>query len=264
MKKSILILLIVITNSLSAQVTLLDENFSTGIPATWTTVDVDANTPANAIYSNAWIGFTSAFDTCAASTSSYIDSNGNEDTSAISADYLITPKINLLTFGNLLSWDAKSLDGSYPDGYEVLISTTDSLTSSFQTILKTVDSEIPYWKHYSINLTLEGYNNQAVYIAFKNITKNGFVLQLDNIKVTGDDPAKLIKNDLRLKIYPNPIQNILNVEVDNFQSLELINMNGQLILSSNNSSVNTSDLEKGVYFLKVKTENSIVTKKIIK
>jgi len=264
MKNSILFFLVVITNSLSSQVTLLDENFTMGIPSTWSLINDDALIPADTQFLDAWIDFTSSFDTCAASTSSYVDLNGDEDTSAIAADFLISPKISLLSFGNLLSWDAKSLDGSFPDGYEVLISTADSLKSSFQSVLKTVESETPYWKHYSINLTLDGYNNQDVYIAFKNITKNGYVLLLDNIKITGDDPAKIKEKDFSLAIFPNPFQKKLRVNVDNFESIEIININGKTVINSNQKIIDTSNLPAGIYILKVKAGGTIITKKIVK
>ena len=265
MKNALTLILLTLTYSSFSQTTLLDENFTSGIPSTWTTIDADGATPVDTQFTDAWIGYTNTFDTCAASTSYYTDENGDEET-IVTSDYLVTPKISLLTFGNLLTWDAKSLDGSFPDGYKVLISTTDSLEASFTTVLKTIDSETPYWKSYTINLMTvgAGYTNQDVYIAFKNTTTSGYVLQLDNIKITGNDPANIENNEVNLSIYPNPIVDIITIEVANFQTATFYNMHGELVLKSNLSQINVSTLPKGIYIIQVKTENGILQKKIVK
>jgi hypothetical protein len=266
MKKIFSVLALSISALTFSQTTLLDESFTSGIPATWSTINADDHTPGVTDFSDAWIGYTTVFDTCAASTSYYLDSNGDEDTDLEASDYLVTPKISLLSFGNLLTWDAKSLDGSFPDGYEVLISTTDSLATSFTTVLKTVDSETPYWTSYSINLMTAGtgYTNQDVYIAFRNKTKAGYVLQIDNVKITGDDPASVGQNEIEFSIYPNPVANILTVEINQFESLEIYNTQGQLLLTSSNKVNNLAYLPKGVYIASVKTTQGIVKKRIIK
>lgn len=264
MKKIITVLSLTIGLTSFSQVELLNESFTSGIPGAWSMVNVDNNTPGSAIYSDAWISFTSIFDTCAASTSYYVDGNGDEDTLATSEDFLITPQVSLLTFGNLLTWDAKSLDGSFPDGYVVLLSTTDNLTASFTDTLKVVSEESPYWTTYSIDMADKGFVSQDVYIAFVNNTTNGFVLQVDNVKVTGDDPASTIENSIDVSVYPNPFVDELNFETAGFESVSLYNMLGELILSSSESKINTSDLKSGQYVAVVNTNESTFKVKIIK
>lgn len=259
MKLIALVTLSILSIKAHAQTTLLNENFDNGIPATWTVVDVDGNTPDASVsqFTSAWIGYATSFDTCAASTSYYTDS------SATSQDYLITPVLNVLTFGNMLSWDAKSFDASYPDSYVVLISTTDTNPSSFNDTLIEVTDENPYWKHYSYNLADKGYANQTIYVAFKNITTNGFVLGIDNITVTGDDPAEVEENNLQVSIYPNPVKDILNISVDDIVNNKLYNVNGQLVLESNQKTLNLSDFEKGIYILKITTQKGVIERKIV-
>jgi len=256
MKKILTAIAISIGFSSISQVVLLDEKFTSGIPANWSVINADNNTEGLAQFTDAWIKYTSVFDTCVASTSYYVDSNGDEDVLATSADFLITPQLSLLTFGNLLSWDAKSLDGSFPDGYEVLVSTTDGLEGSFTNVLKTVSAESPYWTTYTVNLAEYGFANQDVYIAFKNNTTNGYVLQLDNIKLTADDPASTIENSLNINVFPNPFINELNFEVKDFKNVSIYNVLGELMLISNQSKVNVSDLPKG-YYISVVNVNGI-------
>lgn len=243
-----------------AQTTLLSEEFTNGIPSAWTLVDADGNTPNSAVsqFTSAWIPYVTPFDTCAASTSYYTDSLGQSE------DYLITPALNLLTYGNFVSWDAKSFDGSYPDSYVVLVSATDTNPSSFTDTLKMVQNESPYWTHYSYDLTTKGYSNQTVYIAFKNVTTNGFILGIDNVVVTADDPANVNKQNLiELSIFPNPVVDVLTIVADGFLNADIYNMNGQLILNSNLKTIDVSDFKQGIYFIKVTTQKGSVVKKVV-
>jgi len=264
MKNIITALALTIGLTSFSQVELLNENFTTGIPSTWSVINVDNNAPGSSLYSEAWIGFTSVFDTCAASTSYYIDVNGDEDELATSEDYLITPKVSLLTFGNILTWDAKSLDGSYPDGYVVLLSTTDNLAESFTDTLLLVDEESPYWTSYSIDMAEKGFVNQDVYITFLNNTKNGFVLQVDNVKITANDPSSTLENTINVSVYPNPFINELNFETEGFKNVSIYNVLGELVIFSKLSKVNVTDLSKGYYVSIVNVDGFKAIVKLVK
>ncbi|MEA2043393.1 MAG: T9SS type A sorting domain-containing protein [Bacteroidota bacterium] len=73
-------------------------------------------------------------------------------------------------------------------------------------------------------------------------------------------------------IYPNPTNGILNLKAsENFRnigkdslSVEITNINGQIIYTINNKSkIDISNQPKGIYFIKIKTENRIYIKKLI-
>ncbi len=76
------------------------------------------------------------------------------------------------------------------------------------------------------------------------------------------------KNSLKVKIYPNPAQNVVNVEADGTNEIELYDTNGRSVIkkqiSENKNSIDISSLSKGIYMLKVSTGNSIGNFKIIK
>lgn len=76
--------------------------------------------------------------------------------------------------------------------------------------------------------------------------------------------AKDVKKSL-LRIYPNPVKNFLNIETEEqFQSLKIYNISGQLVKSSNLKKNDVSDLEKGNYIIKIKTDKGIYKQKAIK
>ena len=78
-------------------------------------------------------------------------------------------------------------------------------------------------------------------------------------------------NNIFFNMYPNPASNSVTVNlVDglNNVSVELVDMQGRLIASYNNViavsiKVDLSSVSNGVYFIKVSSEGTIQTKKLI-
>ena len=73
-------------------------------------------------------------------------------------------------------------------------------------------------------------------------------------------------NTVEFKIYPNPINDFLNIEtfVD-IKSIEIYNIQGQKVLQSNQKQINVSEFAAGVYMIKIQDiENATATKKFVK
>ena len=74
-----------------------------------------------------------------------------------------------------------------------------------------------------------------------------------------------IKNEVinRLEVYPNPSHDIVNINADqSIQSIQVYNMAGALILSktigdANQTVLNVSELEQGVYLIETQFDNSV-------
>jgi hypothetical protein len=68
-----------------------------------------------------------------------------------------------------------------------------------------------------------------------------------------------------VSIYPNPVKKNLTIDTKKpFLSAEVYNVNGQVLKISNSKNIDLSKLEKGNYVVKVKTDNNVISKKIIK
>lgn len=253
---------------LSGQSVLLNESFDSGIPPTWEIIDQDGNTPVESVFDTAWVtleDFGSSGDSVAASTSYYTPAGTAED-------YLITPALPLGGFGNILTWEAKSIDASYPESYVVLLSSTDQNTSSFTDTILDVDQETSYWQSYKINLEDLGYVNQTVYLAFVNNTNDGYGMMLNNIKLTANDASDIkgVENSY-LKVYPNPVKTsewlyLSNLGKDVFNKVELHHMNGQHVASlkvTKDNTVRVPEITPGAYFITIETAQKIINKKII-
>jgi len=73
---------------------------------------------------------------------------------------------------------------------------------------------------------------------------------------------------LEIRVYPNPVHNILQLQ-GRFNGYSLHTMSGKTIMEqqsadSQNSSIDMSQLPKGLYLLKISTGSEIILKKIIK
>jgi len=71
-----------------------------------------------------------------------------------------------------------------------------------------------------------------------------------------------------ISIFPNPVTNFVTIYSKNIISIEILNTNGKTInylnINSNTTTIDFSDFSKGIYIMKINTDNSFYTKKIIK
>lgn len=67
-----------------------------------------------------------------------------------------------------------------------------------------------------------------------------------------------------ISLYPNPVCDRLTVKAENLQSVEVYNVVGQLVMTTNLPIVDISDLNQGVYFVRVMADGKTVTKRVVK
>ena len=261
--KTILILTFGLTFTTFSQTIVFTDDFQNGISSNWKFYNGDGLVPVDPIYSDSWILTTDPEDASNSiiSSTSYFQPIGKANRWAIS------PTFNLGSYGNSISWKAKSKDASFLDGYIVLGSKSGTNIADFKDTLYIQKAENSYWTEREIDLSEKGYNAQNVNIAFVNNTNNGFKLFLDSIVVEKESSLgidKLIEPNLL--IYPNPVQNLLNIKTSSsIQSISVINSMGQnMIHEKNTSSINLEQLKSGVYFIEVISTDFMVRKQFIK
>lgn len=263
MRKKALIIYSVLSFSALAQTDLMNTDFQSGMPATYTIVDNDGLTPDASVsnFTSAWIVLEDPEypgDQVAASTS-FFSPVGTANR------WMITPALTLGTFGNYIEWSARSQDASYPDDYLVLVSNTDSQLSSFTDTIGYVIEENFEWTTRMVDLSDQGYDNQTIYIAFVNITENGFKLYIDDIRVWKDDQTGLAEQkELEAKIYPNPFHDHITIQTDNEAISTVFNSTGGMIIRTSEKQIDLSALPNGVYYVNISTEKGIETVKAVK
>lgn len=68
--------------------------------------------------------------------------------------------------------------------------------------------------------------------------------------------------DKEFNLYPNPTNDILNIDIEDYKSSELFNISGQSILKTDEKSLNLSKFNNGVYFLTIEKNDGIKSKGI--
>jgi len=97
------------------------------------------------------------------------------------------------------------------------------------------------------------------------VDKNGCIIPECNPTVSGTNIASLVDG---FEIYPNPPSDFIQVKGEGEFNLEITNLEGQTILikedNNTTSQLNIEHYPAGIYFLKIKKGNQILTKKIVK
>ncbi|MFM1947006.1 MAG: hypothetical protein RL207_1289 [Bacteroidota bacterium] len=247
-----------------AQTVIMSTDFQQGIPANYTLVDNDGNTPDPLVaeYTSAWITVVdpeNALDTVAASTSFFtaLDS---------ASRWMITPPLALGAYGNYIQWNAKSHDPSYPDDYLVLVSTTDNQLSSFTDTIGYIKEENFEWTNREVNLFTEGYHDQTIYVAFVNRTLDGFKLYIDDIEVRKDDATGLQEpSTISFVVYPNPSSDLIYVSgTEKLEKMELLDLNGMLLQTTALTFMNVQALPSGMYLIRCTMNGVTSTKRFTK
>ncbi len=83
---------------------------------------------------------------------------------------------------------------------------------------------------------------------------------------TGNEPNAGISETLAYEtnVYPNPTTGLINVSVENLQSVEVMDITGRTVMTSNESTINMSNLANGVYMLRINTIDGSTMQKVVK
>lgn len=168
-------------------------DFTNGIPADFTLVDADGNTPSADIapygfsVGTPWVAYylESEQNHVAASTSWYAQSGTSDD-------WMILPAVSVETADAVVAWRARATDANFSDGYAVYISEGGDAIEDFDKAhpLFTTAAESAEWTYHSISL--DGYVGKTVRIAFVNNSTDCSLLYIDDVFVGTPQPARVI------------------------------------------------------------------------
>ncbi len=199
MKKVLSVLVaLFLFGSLNAQTPLLDEDFSNGIPNTWT-MHSDGKTVATNISgifgNNAWV----VYGGCAVAPS-WFNPAGQADR------WLITPALAITDANTSLRFFMGSQDPNYLEALNVKISTTGTAKEDFTNTALEVASVPGNMNLYIVSLA--EYVGQTIHIAFQLVSNDCFWLNLDDVYV-GTETA----NSARILGISTPAQAELNASI---------------------------------------------------
>ena len=93
-------------------------------------------------------------------------------------------------------------------------------------------------------------NSNAIYTAYFEADENNAI----------DNTAAL-----SVKLYPNPVNDVLHIEIDGMDKVEVTDLIGRTLISqTNGSTVDMSRLDKGIYVVRISANGNTVVKKVVK
>lgn len=198
----------------------------------------------------------------------------SSSTTAVSNAQLYSRAINLSSGEavTLTFWTRLGSATGTAQTLKVYVNTTNSMTSATQVGSTITVSGATYVQQ---TVTYTASTAGIYYFIFSNespIVTTATSLRLDNVNITSVLGAKDFAA-ATIKMYPNPVQNELNISSDNtlVKSVEIFDLNGRKIMTSTNNTasseftVNLSNLESGVYMVTVfSSEGNKTVKKFIK
>jgi hypothetical protein len=168
-------------------------------------------------------------------------------------------------------------DESYDLGDEFYLEISTDSGNNF-TVVKTWEygADFDQGLRYFDSVILEGPFTQNTVLRIRSFSNSDSDrVWIDNVFIKGCESAPLSTNnydiETNVKLFPNPTSGKITIIGDiPFQSLEVYNITGQKVLSkkykgsTNSESIDLSSQKSGIYFVNVKTENTSVTKKLIR
>jgi hypothetical protein len=106
------------------------------------------------------------------------------------------------------------------------------------------------------------------YIAIHSYTKGDYMdMFIRNIKIEGVVGIEEEIENNNINIFPNPANNniyIVNSLNENIESIDFFDKEGKTILTTKDTNIDISKLSSGTYLIRIKTNNKIYSKSIIK
>jgi hypothetical protein len=297
MKKTLLTLSMILTLGLVQAQVILSENFDVAPPTTWTMLNLSTPAGTNPL----WFQgnptdpdplVSGPFDSFAGAPNSYMGVNFNSvaGNNTIS-NWIFTPVVSLQN-GDIISFYTRTTTPgatTFPDRLQMRIGAAAAANPVGNTGVggyTTLAVEV------NPNLTTTGYPNtwtQYTYtvtglpsatpskVAFRYFVTSGGPTGANSDYIGVD--TFLINRPLstadffttNFAMHPNPVKDVVNITAKNgasIESVQVIDINGRTVnqttVGNDTVQINVSNLNSGVYFVKVQSDLGVGTSKIIK
>ncbi len=182
-------------------------------------------------------------------------------------DWIISPAITLGAFGNKMSFDAKTYDASFADGFQVFASQFNAIDSFLvHDTLLDITAQNTSWTTYEISLDSFALSGQTIYLAFRNNSSDDYLLSLDNIYVGKEHPVSVREEKAEeFGFYPNPVMEVLQITNWNSDAIyEVLSSDGKLLKTITQTQLDASVLDSGVYLIRETLGTRILVKQFVK
>ena len=110
-------------------------------------------------------------------------------------------------------------------------------------------------------------NPGQTFYVMANSLDTEFFIQVNNLPLSSLNYLSIDENSTKnkVKIYPNPVKDFLNIDAKNIDWIKIYDVSGKLVKTfSKQSKINISELPKGNYFTEISENGKISKQKFIK
>lgn len=285
MKKKLLLLLFTCGILLSnAQVTTIwSENFDAENLSGWTLIDADGdemNWGTTQMLDDNWQPIGTPF-LYSLSYTQFMDI-GN----VFPDNWAITPAIDLtsLAIGSQINLNWAIVDSAYSwnpspnnENYAIYIAESNDTTAFINSGIKYTERNTPI-VYTERTLDISDFAGKVIYIAFRHYNVSDEIavpfsssVEFDDMSVTaGTSSISDYEKNTTCTVFPNPANNQLTIDFgkQKMKEVAVIDIVGKEIkrieINSSDYILDVSDLTKGVYLIKLTSDEGIIAKKIIK
>ncbi len=114
------------------------------------------------------------------------------------------------------------------------------------------------------DIAWEEYNGS--WATMSSTWSNSIALAIFPIMCPDADAIDIIDNENTIRIFPNPTTGVVNIRgIENFEQLHIYDLQGKLVKTYNSftNKINLSNLTQGNYIIKIISNKTVVTKKLI-
>ncbi|MCR4660178.1 MAG: choice-of-anchor J domain-containing protein [Bacteroidales bacterium] len=177
--------------------------------------------------------------------------------------YLISPELNLGGQSRSVEMYVQLSNGPEAVPFEVRYSTTGNAASDFTNVARASGGNFSTLTRFNATLPAEA---KYMAISYTGSGAQNFLF-IDDITFLSDvqEPTGIESvGDVTVSVYPNPATKVISIKAEGLRQVELLDVNGRVVLTSTESTVNVSNLANGVYMLRTITDGGMAINKIVK
>lgn len=170
-----------------------------------------------------------------------------------------------LTSNNAMSWWVKAQDANYADEYySVYVCSAPTVASA--TAAGSIYDGYSTGDWVKKSADLSEYSGQTIYIAFRHYNSSDmFQIGIDELSILGDANVGINSIDeSNVVLYPNPTNSMINIIAEGLKTVEVMDMTGRMVMTSESNTIDMSQLANGVYVVRVSTLNGTSIQKVVK
>lgn len=217
--------------------------------------------------SNSWINGDN--ETVAQNGSGYVYNNTSTSTTAVKNDWIFSYPIYLKKDETVTVkyYSGIGSDEANPATLKLAVATSQDRNDIIETLSTNVISTSAYTE---FTKTYTATADNVYYFGFGNTTApvtTTTSLRVDNVTLTKNILAVNDVNKTSIKVYPNPVVDQLTIKTDETLKLvQVYSIDGKLLktIEGNNNKVDFRNYPKGTYLVKIETNKSVISQKVIK